>query len=163
MVIGYPVHQVSVNEYFPVEFWSWTKFLIHKNPWQQSIYIFFFLVLYLVRIKYIFFTWNGRYNILSTRNWVNSECMVHNVWGKIFVYPVVVWSGLRFKLEWQVFHNTEKTEKSWKLGTKWKTWKITENTSFLTQIQKYQRKSLFSEYFEIKFIIKSSNLLTFQI
>ena len=32
VVIGYPVHQVSVNEYFSVDFLKLNKVLMHKNP-----------------------------------------------------------------------------------------------------------------------------------
>ena len=55
------------------------------------------MTLYFIRsgIKYIFFAWNGRYNILCTRNWLNSEHMVYNIGGKIYFYPVVLWTGLK--------------------------------------------------------------------
>ena len=46
------------------------------------------LNLHPVLIKYIFCVWNGRYNILCTRNWINSEYMLHNIQGEIYFYPV---------------------------------------------------------------------------
>ena len=61
-----------------------------------------------------------------------------------------------FRLEWQVFRNTENTEKSLKLGTKWK---IAENTVYATLNKKYARKSMFFKYFKIKFIFKSFKLV----
>ena len=47
---------------------------------------------------------------------------------------------ITLKLEWQVFRNTENTEKSWKLSTKRKTWKITENNVFVTQKEEKIKK-----------------------
>ena len=60
------------------------------------LFIFYFLVLYSVQIKYIFFVWNGHYNILCTRNWLNSEHKVHNIQGKIYFYPVDYGPALSF-------------------------------------------------------------------
>ena len=62
-------------------------------------------------------------------------------------------------IEWQVFRDTENTEKSRKVRTKRKTWKIAENSVFETQNKKYPRKSLFSEYFNVKFMIKNLRLV----
>ena len=43
-------------------------------------------------------------------------------------------------LEWQIFCDTENTEKSQKLSTKQKTQKIAENSIFMTQLQKISMK-----------------------
>ena len=63
------------------------------------------------------------------------------------------------KIEWQIFRDTENTEKSRKIEYKQKTRKITENSIFTTQKQKISKKSLCLEYFKVKFIIKISDLL----
>ena len=35
VIIGYPVHQVSVNEYFPIDFMKLNEVLMHKTPWPR--------------------------------------------------------------------------------------------------------------------------------
>ena len=62
----------------------------------------------------------------------------------------------KLNLEWQVFHDTENTEKSRKLSTKWK---IMENSLLVTQNKKYIRNSLFLEYCEVNCFIKILRLV----
>ena len=50
---------------------------------------------YLVQIKYIFFSWNGRNNI-CTRNWLHSEHMMHNIWG---LYILISCGILQWKFQ----------------------------------------------------------------
>ena len=44
--------------------------------------------------KYIFFAWNGHYNILCTRNWLNSKYMVHNIPRKNILLSCGLWTSL---------------------------------------------------------------------
>ena len=64
-----------------------------------------------------------------------------------------------FKLEWQVFRDTENTEKSQKFSTKRKTRKIAENSVFATQETKISKKILFLEDFKVKIIIENLRLV----
>ena len=61
------------------------------------------------------------------------------------------------KLEWQIFHDTEKiTEIEYKIENT----VITENSVFATQKnKKYPRKLLFLKYLKVKFIIKNLRLV----
>ena len=63
VVIGYPVHQVSVNQHFPIDFLKLNEVLMHQNRWHQSIFSGTLTGL----DKIHFFMWNGRYNILCTK------------------------------------------------------------------------------------------------
>ena len=68
------------------------------------------------------------------------------------------------KVEWQVFHDKENTEKWWKLSTKRKTQKIAENTFFGNQKQKQLeifKKIIVFDYLKVKFIIKILRLVLF--
>ena len=69
---------------FQWTFWSWTEFWCIKINDTREL----FLVFYPVRKNYIFFVWNGRYNIFYTRNCLNSEHMVYNISRKLYFYPV---------------------------------------------------------------------------
>ena len=61
VVIGYPVHQVSVNEYFPIDFWSWTKFWCVK---LDDTRVKIVLLLYPSWLIKTFLCVNGHHNII---------------------------------------------------------------------------------------------------
>ena len=80
-------------------------------------------------------------------------------WGhEIYCFPVWVIGSVQkitgyielLKLEWQVFRDTESTEKSRILSTKRKRQKIAENTFFVTEKQKMPENHCLYRLFETK-------------
>ena len=72
--------------------------------------------------------------------------------GKENVQVILFYRPYEHRLEWQVFRDTENTEKSRKFSTKRKTRKNVENSVCPTQNKKYQKNHGFKKISKIKFI-----------